>query len=224
MMATVSTYLVVIASGVVRERVLAIRSTARRPERNTPRLAGGDDLLRPRLSPVALNIYPVKYLQALVVFSTSTIAATLLVPAVMAAYWRRATVPGAIAAMFVGSATMLALFGTGWVDFARFAAMIRGSGRTRRSERITWLRLGAHRVGAGGIDRGGCGRKPGDPAAGRAARIVAVRSSRRPAGSSSSGRVVGGWASCPPSSRGRVARGPARLGKRATKGTKMHEK
>jgi Na+/proline symporter len=63
---------------------------------------------------VALNISPVKYLQALVIFSTSTMAATLLVPCVMAAYWRRASVPGVIAAMLTGSITMLGLYGRGW--------------------------------------------------------------------------------------------------------------
>jgi sodium/pantothenate symporter len=113
-MATVSTYLVVIASGVVRDVYLQfLRPHAGQNE--IRRVSQGVMIFFGLLS-FALNIYPVKYLQALVVFSTSTIAATLLVPAVMAAYWRRATVPGAIAAMFVGSATMLSLFGTGWVS------------------------------------------------------------------------------------------------------------
>lgn len=112
-MATVSTYLVVIASGVVRDVYLRfIRPHAGQIE--IQRVSQGVMIFFGLLS-VALNIYPVKYLQALVVFSTSTIAATLLVPAVMAAYWRRATVPGAISAMFAGSATMLSLFAIGWI-------------------------------------------------------------------------------------------------------------
>jgi SSS family solute:Na+ symporter/sodium/pantothenate symporter len=112
-MATVSTYLVVIASGVVRDVYLRfLRPHAGQTE--IRRISQGVMIFFGLLS-VALNIYPVKYLQALVVFSTSTIAATLLVPAIMAAYWRRATVPGALAAMFTGSATMLALFGAGWI-------------------------------------------------------------------------------------------------------------
>jgi SSS family solute:Na+ symporter/sodium/pantothenate symporter len=112
-MATVSTYLVVIASGVVRDVYLQfIRPRAGQME--IRRVSQGVMIFFGLLS-FLLNIYPVKYLQALVVFSTSTIAATLLVPAIMAAYWRRATVPGAITAMFAGSATMLSLFGVGWV-------------------------------------------------------------------------------------------------------------
>lgn len=112
-MATVSTYLVVIASGVVRDVYLQfLRPRAGQIE--IQRVSQAVMIFFGLLS-FGLNIYPVKYLQALVVFSTSTIAATLLVPAVMAAYWRRATVPGAIVAMFAGSATMLSLFGVGWV-------------------------------------------------------------------------------------------------------------
>jgi SSS family solute:Na+ symporter/sodium/pantothenate symporter len=112
-MATVSTYLVVIASGVVRDVYLRfIRPAAGQTE--IRRVSQGVMIFFGLLS-VALNIHPVQYLQALVVFSTSTIAATLLVPALMAAYWRRATVPGTIAAMLSGSATMLALFSAGWI-------------------------------------------------------------------------------------------------------------
>ena len=112
-MATVSTYLVVIASGVVRDVYLRfVRPAAGQTE--IRRVSQGVMIFFGLLS-VALNIYPVQYLQALVVFSTSTIAATLLVPALMAAYWRRATVPGTIAAMLSGSATMLALFSSGWI-------------------------------------------------------------------------------------------------------------
>jgi sodium/pantothenate symporter len=112
-MATVSTYLVVIASGVVRDvylQFLRPRASQIEIQRVSQVVMISFGLLS-----FVLNIYPVKYLQALVVFSTSTIAATLLVPAVMAAYWRRATVPGAIVSMFAGSATMLSLFGVGWV-------------------------------------------------------------------------------------------------------------
>ncbi len=64
---------------------------------------------------VAANIQPVRFLQAIVVFSTSSTASTMLVPALMAAFWRRATSAGAIAAMVAGSTTTLALFATGWI-------------------------------------------------------------------------------------------------------------
>ena len=62
---------------------------------------------------VAANIHPVRFLQALVVFSATGCAATFLVPAMMLAYWRRATAAGAGAAMIAGAATTLALFGGG---------------------------------------------------------------------------------------------------------------
>jgi sodium/pantothenate symporter len=60
------------------------------------------------------NLRPVAYLQAIVVFSSTSAAATFVVPALMMAFWRRATTAGAHAAMLAGSATMLALFATGW--------------------------------------------------------------------------------------------------------------
>ncbi|MBI2824249.1 MAG: sodium:solute symporter [Planctomycetia bacterium] len=111
-MATVSTYLVVIASGVVRDVYLRfIRPHAGQTE--VRRVSQGVMIFFGLFS-VALNINPVAYLQAIVIFSTSSVAATLLVPTLMAAYWRRATVPGAICAMIVGSATTMALFGAGW--------------------------------------------------------------------------------------------------------------
>jgi SSS family solute:Na+ symporter/sodium/pantothenate symporter len=111
-MATVSSYLVVIASGVVRD----VYQRFLRPE-------AGDRELR-RLShlamavvgliAVAANLRPVAYLQAIVVFSSTSAAATFVVPAMMLAFWRRATTAGALAAMLAGTTTMLALFVVGW--------------------------------------------------------------------------------------------------------------
>lgn len=111
-MATVSTYLVVIASGVVRDVYLRfIRPQASSSETKWVTQA---TMIFFGVMAVALNIKPVAYLQALVIFSTSTMAATLLVPIAMAAFWRRASVPGVIAAMLTGSCTMLSLYGRGW--------------------------------------------------------------------------------------------------------------
>ena len=64
---------------------------------------------------VAANIKPVQYLQAIVIFSGTSAAATFVVPALMAAYWRRATAEGMMAAMLGGAGTMFALFATGWI-------------------------------------------------------------------------------------------------------------
>jgi sodium/pantothenate symporter len=107
-MATVSTYLVVIASGVVRD----IYQRFLRPH------AGDAEVRRVShvvmivlgLVGVAANIYPVKFLQSLIVFSTSTTAATFVAPALMLAFWRRATAIGTMAAMLAGAGTILALF------------------------------------------------------------------------------------------------------------------
>jgi sodium/pantothenate symporter len=107
-MATVSTYLVVIASGVVRD----IYQRFLRPH------AGDDEIRRAShvvmivfgLIGVAANIQPVDFLQKLIVFSTMATASAFVAPALMLAFWRRATAAGAIAAMLSGAATILSLF------------------------------------------------------------------------------------------------------------------
>jgi Na+/proline symporter len=67
------------------------------------------------------NIRPVEYLQAIVVFSGTGAAATFVVPLLFAAFWRRATAPGALAAMIAGGATMISLYSLGfylaWTGF-----------------------------------------------------------------------------------------------------------
>jgi Na+/proline symporter len=55
----------------------------------------------------------VQFLQKLVVFSTSATASTFVAPALMLAYWRRATAAGSLAGMLGGAATVLALFTAG---------------------------------------------------------------------------------------------------------------
>jgi len=107
-MATVSSYLVVIASGLVRDvyqRFIDRAATEWEIKRLTyvvMIVVGG--------IAVAANIRPVQYLQAIVVFSGTGQAAAFAVPALMVAFWRRATVPGVLAAMLVGAGTVLVLF------------------------------------------------------------------------------------------------------------------
>lgn len=112
-MATVSSYLVVISSGIVRDVYQRfVRPHATDAElRRLSRLA----MVAVGAAAVAANLRPVAYLQALVVYSSTSAAASFVVPAFMMAYWRRATTAGALAAMLAGSATMLALFAAGWV-------------------------------------------------------------------------------------------------------------
>jgi SSS family solute:Na+ symporter/sodium/pantothenate symporter len=107
-MATVSSYLVVIASGLVRDVYQGFIN----PQ------AGTHDLRR--LSYIAMivvgaiavaaNIDPPRYLQAVVVFSGTGAAATFCVPALMLAFWRRATERGMLASMVGGATTVLSLY------------------------------------------------------------------------------------------------------------------
>ncbi|MEX2112739.1 MAG: sodium:solute symporter [Pirellulales bacterium] len=107
-MATVSTYLVVIASGVVRD----IYQRFFRPR-------AGDAEIR-RVSHVVMiafgligvlsNIQPVGFLQTLIVFSTTATASSFVTPALMLAFWRRSTAAGSAAAMLAGAGTILTLF------------------------------------------------------------------------------------------------------------------
>ena len=62
---------------------------------------------------MAINWNPVQFLQAFIVFSTSGAAATFLVPAVMACYWRRANASGILTSMLTGALTVLVLYSIG---------------------------------------------------------------------------------------------------------------
>ncbi len=110
-MATVSTFLVVIASGVVRD----IYQRFLRPhagEREIRLTTYGVMVLLGVIG-VAANINPVQFLQKLVVFSTSATASTFVAPALMLAFWRRATAVGSLAGMIGGATMVLALFTAG---------------------------------------------------------------------------------------------------------------
>lgn len=110
-MATVSTYLVVIASGLVRD----VYQRFIKPQANwwELRRLSYAVMLGLGVVGVAANVRPVNFLQALVVFSSSGQAAAFVVPLMMIAYWRRATAAGVMAAMLCGTATVLALLVAG---------------------------------------------------------------------------------------------------------------
>jgi sodium/pantothenate symporter len=63
-----------------------------------------------------LSLRPPEFLQYLIIFSTSGMACTFLVPTVMALYWRRATKAGALAAMIGGFATVFVLYCVGVIQ------------------------------------------------------------------------------------------------------------
>ena len=107
-MATVSSYLVVIASGLVRD----VYQRFIRPAATVPEIKRVTYLVMILVGLVAFlaNLKPVAYLQALVVFSGTGGAVSFLAPALMAAYWRRATAAGVLAAMIAGTAAVLTLY------------------------------------------------------------------------------------------------------------------
>ncbi|MBI1901220.1 MAG: sodium:solute symporter [Planctomycetia bacterium] len=112
-MATVSAYLVVIASGLVRD----VYHRFINPKANDYELkrVAFVVMIVVGVLAVAANIHPVDYLQALVVFSGEGQAAAFVVPALMAAFWRRSTTPGVFAAMLGGTAVVLVLYTLGIV-------------------------------------------------------------------------------------------------------------
>jgi len=114
-MATVSSYLVVIASGLVRD----VYQRFLNPNANEYQLRRLSSIVMIAVGAVAVaaSIRPVDYLQAIVVFSGTGAAATFCVPALMTAFWRRATVPGILTSMLVGAGTMLCLYGAGFLGY-----------------------------------------------------------------------------------------------------------
>jgi sodium/pantothenate symporter len=112
-MATVSCYLVVIASGLVRDvyqRFIRPLASSRELERLSYGVMTTIGVIA-----VVTNLHPVDYLQAIVVFSGTGAAATFAVPMLMLVFWRRATVPGMVASLLSGAATMLGMYYLGGV-------------------------------------------------------------------------------------------------------------
>jgi sodium/pantothenate symporter len=106
-MATVSCYLLVIASGLVRDvyqRFIHPQATEHELRRLTY-----FTMIVIGIVAVALNVFPVKHLQTFVVFSSGCAASSFLMPTLMMCYWRRATAAGTIAAMLAGAAASSAL-------------------------------------------------------------------------------------------------------------------
>ena len=110
-LATVSSYLVVLSSAVVRD--IYQRFLNPQADRNQLRRAAHLTMIAAGVISVLVSWYPVDYLQVFIIFSTSGAAATFLVPAIMACYWRRATEAGIFASMLCGALTVLALYAIG---------------------------------------------------------------------------------------------------------------
>lgn len=106
-MATVSCYLLVIASGLVRDvyqRFVHPQAT----EHDLRRLTYIVMIVVGAIA-VGLNIFPVKHLQTFVVISSGCSASSFLMPTLMMCYWRRATAAGTIASMLAGAAASSSL-------------------------------------------------------------------------------------------------------------------
>ncbi|MGC3966977.1 MAG: sodium:solute symporter [Pirellulales bacterium] len=116
-MATVSCYLVVLSSGLVRD----VYQRFINPEATDHKIRRMTYYAMTAVGVVALlaNIYPPKFLQALVVFCTSGQTGALFAPIVMACYWRRATKEGVLAAMGAGALVVLVLYGLGFWGYAQ---------------------------------------------------------------------------------------------------------
>jgi SSS family solute:Na+ symporter/sodium/pantothenate symporter len=115
-MATVSGFLVQISSALVQD--VYHRRINPHASEQTLRRFSHLSIVIVALCGATGAIFSPRFLQAIIVFAGGSAACAYLVPAVMAAFWPRATARGALAAMFGGVLTMLALYLPGWISGA----------------------------------------------------------------------------------------------------------
>ncbi len=116
-LSTVSGWLLIISSGLVRDlyqRFYRPSASEREVARASYAATVAVGLV---VALVARN--PPTYLQLIVVFSSSGMAAAFLVPAVLGCFWRRTTAEGAIAAMLAGTVVTLLLYLVGSIGLQR---------------------------------------------------------------------------------------------------------
>jgi len=107
-MSTVSGFLLIVASGLVRDiyqRFLRPAASEREIEWASYGATVGVGLVA-----AALAVRPPQYLQLIIVFSSAGMASAFLAPGLLGAFWRRATHQGAIAAMATGASATLGLY------------------------------------------------------------------------------------------------------------------
>ncbi|MFM7131488.1 MAG: sodium:solute symporter family transporter, partial [bacterium] len=112
-MSTVSGWLLIISSGIVRDlyqRFINPHASEKEIEKASYL---GTVLVGVVVCLIALN--PPEYLQLIVVFSSSGMAASFLAPAAYGAFWRRANGIGMIAAMLTGAGVTLGLYAYGMI-------------------------------------------------------------------------------------------------------------
>ncbi len=110
-MSTVSGFLLIIASGLVRD----LYQRFLRPAASQREIARASYAATIAVGVVvaALAIRPSESLQTIIIFASASMASAFLMPVVLAAFWRRATAAGALAAMISGSATTTGLYALG---------------------------------------------------------------------------------------------------------------
>ena len=113
-MASVSCFILVISSGLVQD--IYVRFLHPKATEAQVRRATNISMVSVGLIAVIANLDPPKYLQALVVVSSSGGGASFTVPVLMACYWRRTTAAGMLAGMLVGFACYFGLSSAGWTQ------------------------------------------------------------------------------------------------------------
>lgn len=113
-MASVSCFILVISSGLVQD--IYVRFLHPAATEAQVRRATNVSMIGVGVIAVLANLDPPKYLQALVVISSSGGGASFTIPVLMACYWRRTTAAGMLAGMLVGFGCYFGLSATGWLQ------------------------------------------------------------------------------------------------------------
>lgn len=122
-MSTVDSFLLMISSSVVRDfyqHNINPNASERQLKKMSYLCTIGVGLLV-----VVLALNPPEYLQYLIVYVGSGLAACFLAPMTMALYWKRATSAGAFASMLVGFLSHLSLYVGGWLNGDGFTKPLR---------------------------------------------------------------------------------------------------
>lgn len=122
-MATVSGYLVQISSSIVQDVYHRWKPDA--PEQTLRRLSHSGIILVAVIASAA-TMKKIDFLQAIIVFAGGAAACAYLVPAIMAAFWRRANAAGALAALLGGSGTVVLLYVLPWIGVVSNADPLMG--------------------------------------------------------------------------------------------------
>jgi sodium/pantothenate symporter len=107
-LSTVSGWLLIVASGLVHD----LYQRFLRPSAGEREIAWASYTATVMVGLIAAAIAtrPPRYLQLIIVFSSTGMASAFLMPALLGAFWRRSTAAGALAAMATGTAVALGLY------------------------------------------------------------------------------------------------------------------